>query len=240
MLTAFLFSQLSFTFFPPQNRDFSQVRFFLPPGSTRAQAEAVSAEARRVVETAPEVLQVVERVNVGNGNLNLTLDPERKRTSIEIERSLSPKLSAIADARVNFQSQSGGGPEGGGGGGRDITLHLGGDDPELLFATANKIAEEMEGLGTIRAPRVQGDLVRPEIVIRPRQDLATDLGRDDRRAGADDPPRDAGRHRPEQRQILAQRSPGADPRRACPKPRAATSPRSRICPSRPRPADRCR
>ena len=175
-LTALLFSQLSFTFFPPQNREFSTVRFFLPPGSTRAQAEAVSAEARRVVETAPEVLQVVERVNVGNGNLNLTLDPKRERTSIEIERSLAPKLSAIADARVNFQSQSGGGPEGGSGGGRDITLHLGGEDPEVLFATANRIAGEMEGLGKIRAPRAQGDLVRPEIIIRPRQDLATDLG----------------------------------------------------------------
>ena len=175
-LTALLFSQLSFTFFPAQNRDFSTVRFFLPPGSTRAQAEAVSAEARRVVETAPEVLQVVERVNVGNGNLNLTLDPKRKRTSIEIERDLAPKLSEIADARVNFQSQTQGGPEGGGGGGRDITLNLGGEDPEELFATANKIAEEMEALGKIRAPRVQGDLVRPEIIIRPRQDLATDLG----------------------------------------------------------------
>ena len=175
-LTVLLFSQLSFTFFPPENRDFSTVRFFLPPGSTRAQAEAVSTEARRIVETAPEVTQVVERINVGNGNLNLTLSDDRERTSIEIERSLAPKLSAIADARVNFQSQAQGGPEGGGGGGRDITLNLGGDDPELLFATANKIAEEMEALTTIRAPRVQGDLVRPEIIIRPRQDLAADLG----------------------------------------------------------------
>ncbi|MCY7397740.1 MAG: efflux RND transporter permease subunit, partial [Sphingomonas bacterium] len=111
-----------------------------------------------------------------NGNLNLTLDPKRERTSIEIERSLAPKLSEIADARVNFQSQAQGGPEGGGGGGRDITLNLGGEDPEELFATANKIAQEMEALGKIRAPRVQGDLVRPEIIIRPRQDLATDLG----------------------------------------------------------------
>jgi multidrug efflux pump subunit AcrB len=176
LLTGLLFSQLSFSFMPPQDRDFSQVRIFLAPGSTRAQAEQVSNEARRIVQSAPEVKQVVERINVGSATLNLTLDKDRERTSIEIERSLAPKLAAIADARVNFQSQSGGGPEGGSGGGRDITLHLGGDDPEELHATAVKIAAEMEGLPELRAPRVNGDLVRPEIIIRPRQDLAADLG----------------------------------------------------------------
>jgi multidrug efflux pump subunit AcrB len=176
LLTGLLFSNLSFTFMPPQDRDFSQVRVFLAPGTTRAQAEAVSTRARQIVQTAPEVQQVVERVNVGSATLNLTLRDDRERTSVEIERSLAPKLSAIPDARVNFQSQSGGGPEGGGGGGRDITLHLGGDDPVQLLAVANKIADEMETLPELRAARVQGDLVRPEIVIRPRLDLAADLG----------------------------------------------------------------
>jgi multidrug efflux pump subunit AcrB len=176
LLTGLLFSNLSFTFMPPQDRDFSQVRIFLPPGSTRAQAEAIATRARQIVQTAPEVEQVVERVNVGSATLNLTLSAKRERTSVEIERSLAPRLSSIPDARVNFQSQSGGGPEGGGGGGRDITLHLGGDDPVQLLAVANKIADEMETLPELRAPRVQGDLVRPEIVIRPRLDLAADLG----------------------------------------------------------------
>jgi multidrug efflux pump subunit AcrB len=176
VLTGIIFAQLSFTFIPPEDRDFSQVRIFLPPGTTRAQAEQVATQARKIVETAPEVVQVVERVNVGNANLNITLSDDRKRTSIEIERSLAPRLTAIADARVNFQSQSGGGPEGGGGGGRDITLNLGSDDPEKLIEIANKIADEMATLTEIRAPRVQGDVVRPEIVIRPRLDLAADLG----------------------------------------------------------------
>ncbi|HLL59944.1 MAG TPA: efflux RND transporter permease subunit [Allosphingosinicella sp.] len=175
-LTVLLFAQLPFTFFPTEDRDFSQVRIFLPPGTTRAQAEQISTQARQIVETAPEVVQVVERVNVGNANLNITLSDDRKRTSVEIERSLAPRLTAIADARVNFQSQSGGGPEGGGGGGRDLTLNLGGADPVQLIAVANKIADEMQTIPELRAPRVQGDVVRPEIVIRPRLDLAADLG----------------------------------------------------------------
>jgi multidrug efflux pump subunit AcrB len=175
-LTVLLFMQLSFTFMPTQDRDFSTVRVFLPPGTTRAQAELASTRAREIIETAPEVVNVVERVNVGSASLNLTWSEDRERTSTEIERSLAPKLTAIPDARVNFQSQSGGGPEGGGGGGRDITLHLGSDDPVLLAETARKIAKEMESLPQVRAPRVQGDLVRPEIIITPRLDLAADLG----------------------------------------------------------------
>jgi multidrug efflux pump subunit AcrB len=176
ILTGFLFSSLPMTFMPPQDRDFSQVRFFLPPGSTLAQAEAVAEQAEAIVRTAPEVEMVVQRINVGNGGLNITLSDDRQRTSIEIERSLAPRLTAIADARVNFQSQSGGGPEGGGGGGRDITLFLGGDDPVKLMETANKIAEEMGTIPQLRAARVQGDLVRPEITVRPRLDLAASMG----------------------------------------------------------------
>jgi multidrug efflux pump subunit AcrB len=173
VLTGYLFAQLPMTFQPPANRDFSQVGINLPPGTTMKQMEAVSAEAVRIVRTAPEVDKVVERIGVGNGGLLITLKKDRERSSIDIERSLTPQLAAIPDARVNFRSQSGGGP---GSGGRDIMLFLGSDDPVKLSETANKIAEEMQTLPELRAPRPMGDLVRPEIVIRPRLDLAADLG----------------------------------------------------------------
>src|SRR3546814_5301416 len=71
---------------------------------------------------------------------------------------MAPKLQDIADARVNFQSQSGGGF------GRDITIMLGSDDPELLETTAHQLVQEMEGIKEIRAPRLNGDLQRPEIL----------------------------------------------------------------------------
>ena len=54
--------------------------------------------------------------------------------------------------------------------------YLGGDDPVKLVATANQIAKEMATIPGLRAPRVGGDLVRPEILIKPRFDLAADLG----------------------------------------------------------------
>ncbi|MCP6391121.1 hypothetical protein NL487_29800, partial [Klebsiella pneumoniae] len=72
---------------------------------------------------------------------------------------------------VSFRSQFGWGSSG-----RDITITLGGDDPVLLNETAQKIMTEMQTLGTVVAPRVSGDLQRPEILIRPRLDLAANLG----------------------------------------------------------------
>jgi multidrug efflux pump subunit AcrB len=113
---------------------------------------------------------VFQRIFVGSGRLNVVLKPDREKTSTEFERSLTPALGKIPDAQVNFLSQTGGG------GGRDITLFLGSDNPELLMQTANKIRDEMMTLPELSAPRVQGDLARPEITIKPRFDLAANLG----------------------------------------------------------------
>ncbi|MEC7934185.1 MAG: efflux RND transporter permease subunit, partial [Pseudomonadota bacterium] len=95
---------------------------------------------------------------------------DRPISSVEWERKVAPKFQSIADARVNFQSQSGGGF------GRDIIMMFGSDDPELLDDTANQLVKEMATLPELRAPRVQGDMQRPEIIITPRLDLAASMG----------------------------------------------------------------
>jgi multidrug efflux pump subunit AcrB len=173
MLSAVLFGTLSMTFNPPQNVDFSFVNITLPPGTTIKQTEVVTDQVAEIVKRDPDVERVFERVRVGTGRVNVVLKKDREKTSTEFERSLSPTLAAIPDARVSFQCQNCGGPDGGA---RDIMLYLGGDDPEKLTATANQIADEMATIPGLRAPRVGGDLVRPEIVVKPRFDLAADLG----------------------------------------------------------------
>ncbi len=173
MVSAVLFGTLSMTFQPPLNRDFSFVNITLPPGTTLQQTEAVADRVAAAVKDDPNVERVFERVRVGTARVNIVLKKDREITSTEFERKLSPMLAAMPDARVSFQSQGGGGPDGGG---RDITLYLGGDDPVKLNAIANQIADEMATIPGLRAPRVGGDLVRPEITVKPRFDLAADLG----------------------------------------------------------------
>ena len=109
-------------------------------------------------------------IRPGSASIYLTLKEDRSQPSYEFEKEWGPKLALIPDARVRFQSQNGGFS------GRDLTITLGGDNPETLAAQANKITEEMKGLKQLVAPRVNGDLLRPEITIKPRMDLAADLG----------------------------------------------------------------
>ncbi len=168
-----LMKSLPMTFQPTINTDYSQVRIELTPGSTLEQTEAVADRVRNMLQAAPEVDKAFSSINVGSANIYLTLNKKRSMTSVQFEHSWAPRLNGIPDARVIFQSQQNGGP---GNTGRDVTITLGGDNPVLLVATANKIVEEMRTLPELRAPRYNGDLQRPEITIKPRLDLAASLG----------------------------------------------------------------
>jgi multidrug efflux pump subunit AcrB len=171
--TFFVFGSIPFTFQPTIDTDYSQVRIEMPPGATLKQTEAVTDRVRNSFDDDKTVQAAFSAIRVGSANIYMTLTKDRPMSSVEFERSWAERLAAIPDARVSFQSQSGGGP---GGGGRDITIYLGGDDPVLLEKTAVKLAEDMKTLKGLRDPRVAGDLLRPEIVIKPRAALIADLG----------------------------------------------------------------
>jgi multidrug efflux pump subunit AcrB len=119
----------------------------------------------------PMVTSVYARSFIGEGRVTVTLAKDRTQTSTQFERSVAPELAAIPDARVSFQNQNGwGGPS------RDLSITLGSDNPELLQQAADQIVAQMTTLRVLQAPRIEGGLNRPEIVIRPRLNLAADLG----------------------------------------------------------------
>jgi len=173
LVSVALFGTLPQSFFPPTNSDYARVNITMPPGTTLKQTEAVVDRVAARVAMDPTVERVFERINVASGRVNVVLKKDREITSTEFERNMSPTLAAVPDARVSFQSQQGGGPDAES---RDIMLYLGGDDPEQLKAVANQIAKEMETVPGLRAPRVGSQLAQPEITIKPRFDLAADLG----------------------------------------------------------------
>lgn len=170
VLSIVLFATLPQQFQPTINSDYSQIKYELPPGSTLAQSEHIANQVSSILSASPAVDTAFFDVNVGGGNAFLTLKKDRDVSSVEWERSLQPKLTAIPDARVSFQSQSGGFS------GRDITMVIGGDDPVALEKHALKIVDEMSKLKELRAPRIEGDIPRPEIIVNPRMDLAAELG----------------------------------------------------------------
>lgn len=156
----------------------SVINIELPPGVRLEDTARVSAMAAQIVRGQREVTDVVESIGaaddgqVRNATLYLTLVQREDRdvSQPEWERRVTPLLREIPDARISFQSFSPGG------GGRPVTLFVTGEDPARVEAAAARIVEQMKGIDLLRDPRINGDYKRPEIVVRPRLDLAAELG----------------------------------------------------------------
>ncbi len=173
-LTGLLAYSLPMEFMPQQDNDFVGVQIEMTPGTTLKQTEEVSDNVRTLLFEEADVKHVFQRINEGSGGVMVTLEEDRKRKSKDIENALNPKLQAIADARVSFMSMN---AMRGSGTGRDMSIMLSGSDSDLLNETAATLVEQMGSIGNlVVAPRVAADMRRPEIVIRPRHDLAAQLG----------------------------------------------------------------
>ena len=174
-LTLALFTMIPLQPFPDVNSDFALINIEMVPGTTLAQTERVADQVAEIVSKRPEVEHALERIREGNARLFVTLKPDRDKSSQELSRELTPLLQAVPDARVSFQDMSG--PGGGGGGtGRPISIMLSGSNSQLLEQTANQLVEQMRGLKELVAPRVAADMRRPEVIIKPRLELAATLG----------------------------------------------------------------
>jgi multidrug efflux pump subunit AcrB len=165
----FMSGALPVVFQPVINTDYSAVTIQMVPGSTLEQTQSVAERVSALVRSSPDVDAAFADISPATATIYITLKKDRAHTSTEFERGLAPQMREIPDARVTFQSQSQGN-------GRDVTIMLAGSDYEKLNATANELVKEMQGIPDLRAPRVDSDLQRPEITIKPRFDLAASMG----------------------------------------------------------------
>ncbi len=174
VLTGALFTMIPLQPFPDVNSDFAIINIEMVPGTTLAQTEAVADQVSKIVTKRPEVDRSLERIREGNARLFVTLKPDRAISSQELQRELTPLLQTVPDARVSFQDLTG--PGGGGGTGRPISIMLSGSNSELLEQSANSLVEQMRDVKGLVAPRVAADMRRPEVIIKPRLDLAASMG----------------------------------------------------------------
>jgi len=171
-LTVLVFAQVPMTFQPEVNNKTSLISIKLTPGSTLEQTEAVADKVTGMMSKDPVVESTFARISVGNASVFLRLKKDRTLTSSEFERSRAPLLLRIADARVSFESMM----NGGGGTNRPIGVTLGGDNAEVLQRIVNKVTAELATIPELVAPRIEGNLQRPEILLKPRLDFAAQLG----------------------------------------------------------------
>jgi len=175
-LSLVVFAFIPKDFIPPGDIGTSQVQIELPPGVRIEDTARVAGQVAALVKQSPEVDDVLEQVGSGddgsirNASVLVSLKPraERKHSQREWEDELAPKLRQIPDARVTIG--------GGGFGDAAVGFYLTGDDPQVLDSAAREVVLGMRSIKDLRDPRIRGDLPRPELLIRPRFDLAAQLG----------------------------------------------------------------
>jgi multidrug efflux pump subunit AcrB len=164
------------SFVPEDDVGASSLMLEMPPGVRLEDTSAVSAAAYRILARQPEVTNIVESLGqsddgVRSGELDISLVPrdQRKVSQREWEDRVIKDLKAVPDAQLHFQ-------RGGDDSGRDISIYITGDDPLLTDRTARQVVAEMQKLPMLRDARINSDMPRPEILVKPHLDLASQLG----------------------------------------------------------------
>jgi hydrophobe/amphiphile efflux-1 (HAE1) family protein len=146
----------------------------LPPGVRLEDTARITAAAYRIIARQPEVKDVVELVGssdegVREAEIDIALVPKSQRsvTQRQFEDRMLQEFKSIPDAQLHFNRN---------GNGRDVNIYITGDDPQLTYATARKVVDEMSTLPFVRDARINNDLPRPELLIHPHLDLASQLG----------------------------------------------------------------
>ncbi len=162
------------SFIPESDLGASTLMVELPPGVRLEDTSQATAAAYRILARQPEVRNVVESIGgsdegVREAELYVDLVPsgQRRVTQRQWEDRIFPQLKTIPDAQLHFQRN---------GNGRDVNIYITGDDAQLTYKTARRVVDEMSRLPFIRDARINNDLPRPEILVHPHLDLASQLG----------------------------------------------------------------
>jgi len=155
----------------------------LPPGSRLADTRAASEEVARRVRARPEVKSVF--VNGGNllGSgaevrkatliINLVPRTERHVTQEAVKQSIGRELTVLPDMRYWFLKDDGQ---------RQFSLVVAGRDGAAVSKTAAAITSEAkrtasaDGVPYLANVVSTAELDRPELIVKPRSDLAAELG----------------------------------------------------------------
>ena len=172
------------TFIPPGDRGQTQVTIELPPGSTLVETGRIAEQARQQIATIPHVLSIFSSIGGGSSGdafapgaaaearravLTITAVHRdlRKESMQDIDAQIRARMAEIPGARFNVGS-----PETGG----KLQLVLKSEDPAALIQAAQAVERELRTLKGIGNINSSASLVRPEIIVRPDNARAADLG----------------------------------------------------------------
>lgn len=176
-----LASMLPFEFIPAEDVSRSSITIQLPPGSTLAETDSVVQRVNTALLERPEVRSVYSsigsasvsfgpggggsagEVRKANITVNLVKRSERSLRQQAFEQEMGPVLRAIPGARVQFGAD---------GQGSQVSIQLVGDDGDALEEAASTVERQMREIPGLTNVISSAALVRPEILITPKGDVA--------------------------------------------------------------------
>ena len=181
LATLFFFGSLQLIPFIPKglfssgDTGLSNIVVSLPPGSPLEETEKVMLQISNTLEENPAVERVLAYVgseNVNSGTIYAKLLPktEREISQQQFQEQMRDTFQTIPGAKVSFRSQ------GAGGGNKDVSLVLRSDNPTALAAAAKNLETQMSGISGLVEIDSSLSLVKPELIIEPDAQRATDLG----------------------------------------------------------------
>jgi multidrug efflux pump subunit AcrB len=164
-------------FLPPQDTARSLLAIELPPGTQLSGTQTITENIIRKLKTHPEV----QSVFVDGGRIppattetrkaaliiNYTPKSERSISAHELELTIGRELGEMPDMRYWFLDENGQ---------RPVSMIVTGPDSVTVDNFAAELALQMHRVSTINNVVSSATLDRPELLIRPRRDIAGRLG----------------------------------------------------------------
>ncbi|MBU3028685.1 efflux RND transporter permease subunit [Paracoccus marinaquae] len=159
-------------FIPASDIGRSQIKLELPPGAPIEETEDAVRRLTRQIRGTPEVQSVFA---YGDGRdvtearimINYGKKDSRERSQFVLEAELKQRLAEVPDMRLHFQNEEGR---------HDLTINVLGETEAGAALAAQRLAGAMGRLPTLEGVTSSASLQRPEIQIRPRADIAAQLG----------------------------------------------------------------
>jgi multidrug efflux pump subunit AcrB len=153
----------------------STVVVSLPPGSPLEDTEQLLLQLSDTLEDNSAVESVLahagsENVNSGTIYVNLLPKESRELSQQQFQEQMRDVFQTIPGAKISFRSQ------GAGGSGKDLSLVLRSDNPTALSAVAKDLETQMATIPGLVEINSSETLVKPELIIEPNAQRATDLG----------------------------------------------------------------
>ena len=161
-------------FQPNTDQGFTTVEVNFPPGTTVEDTDQTYLQATKLLKTRPEVKTVWARTSrccgTSKGYIFVVLTDRGTRMSQkDFEAQMDPVMKTLPGVHIGFQSS-------GGWGNKDISIYLTSNDGDLLEKTADELRVQMAELPFLGNIATTTAMQRPEILIKPRLDIAAEQG----------------------------------------------------------------